>query len=111
MSKKKGPDDMWTRDQVAKTIDHAVLKPFATDGDVIAGCRLGKAYGVASVCVRPSDVGLAAKELAGSDVLPSAVVGFPHGAHRPEATPDSTRSNLPSRFASSPLRATRGHVS
>jgi deoxyribose-phosphate aldolase len=39
---------------------------------------------VASVCVRPSDVALAAKELAGSGVEPSVVVGFPHGAHRPE---------------------------
>jgi len=75
---------MWTRKQVAQTIDHAVLKPFATDADIVAGCRLGKKYGVASVCVRPSDVALAAGELAGSGVVPSVVVGFPHGAHRPE---------------------------
>jgi deoxyribose-phosphate aldolase len=75
---------MWTRKQVAQTIDHAVLKPFATDKDIVAACQLGKKYGVASVCVRPSDAALAARELAGSEVVPSVVVGFPHGAHRPE---------------------------
>ncbi len=75
---------MWTRKQVAATIDHAVLKPFATDKDIIEGCNLGKEYGIASVCVRPSDVPLAKKLLQGSGVKVSVVIGFPHGAHRPE---------------------------
>lgn len=74
----------WTRQQVAQTIDHAALKPFLTDHDIRAACQLGKQYGVASVCVRPSDVALAAKELAGTGVVPSVVIGFPHGANRPE---------------------------
>jgi deoxyribose-phosphate aldolase len=55
-----------------------------TDQDVAANCQLGIRYHVASVCVRPSDVALATKELAGSGVVPSVVIGFPHGAHRPE---------------------------
>ena len=75
---------MWTKQQVAKTIDHAVLKPLATDRDIIAACKLAKEYHIASVCVRPTDVPLAAAELAGSDVVPSVVIGFPHGANRPE---------------------------
>lgn len=75
---------MWTKTQVAKTIDHAVLKPFATDQEIIAACKLAKEYHIASVCVRPTDVPLAARELAGSDVVPSVVIGFPHGANRPE---------------------------
>jgi deoxyribose-phosphate aldolase len=75
---------MWTRTQIAKTIDHAALKPFLTDADIRAACQVGKQYGVASVCVRPSDVALAAQELAGSGVVPSVVIGFPHGANRPE---------------------------
>lgn len=74
----------WTKSKVAKTIDHAALKPNMTDQDIIDNCQLGRKYGVASVCVRPSDVALAAKQLAGSPVVPSMVVGFPHGAHRPE---------------------------
>lgn len=75
---------MRTRKQQAGTIDHAVLRPESTVSDVIAGCRLGLAYGVASVCVRPSDVAIAHKELAGSPVKVSAVVGFPHGTNRSE---------------------------
>lgn len=74
----------WTRQQIAATIDHAALKPNLTDQDIVENCRLGKRYHVVSVCVRPSDVALTAKELAGSGVVPSVVIGFPHGAHRPE---------------------------
>jgi deoxyribose-phosphate aldolase len=75
---------MWTRQQVARTIDHAALKPFMTDEDIVAACGVGKKYGVASVCVRPSDVALATAQLAGTAVVPSTVIGFPHGANRPE---------------------------
>ncbi len=74
----------WTKRAVAAAIDHAALKPNMTDEDIVAECELGKKYQVASVCVRPSDVALTAERLAGSGVLPSMVVGFPHGAHRPE---------------------------
>jgi deoxyribose-phosphate aldolase len=75
---------MFTREQVAKTIDHAVLKPFATDADIIEGCKLCDKCGVASFCVRPTDVVLAAKELKDSEVDVSMVVGFPHGSNRPQ---------------------------
>jgi deoxyribose-phosphate aldolase len=75
---------MWTRQRVARTIDHAALKPFMTDEDIVAACEVGKKYHVASVCVRPSDVALAAVQLAGTEVVPSTVIGFPHGANRPE---------------------------
>lgn len=75
---------MWTQDKVAATIDHAVLKPSLIDSDTIKGCALGKKYHVASVCVRPSDVSIASKELEGSGVKVSVVVGFPHGSNRSE---------------------------
>ena len=74
----------WTRSKIAATIDHAALKAQMTDADIVAACELGKKHGVASVCVRPGDVALAARQLEGSSVPPSAVVGFPHGAHRPQ---------------------------
>jgi len=74
----------WTKRQIAATIDHAALKPTMTDQDIIDNCELGKKHQVASVCVRPSDVALTAKQLEGSGVVPSMVIGFPHGAHRPE---------------------------
>ncbi|MBN1766442.1 MAG: deoxyribose-phosphate aldolase [Sedimentisphaerales bacterium] len=75
---------MWTRKQVAQTIDHSALKPFLTDNDIIAACELAKKYQVATVCVRPTDVPLAQKILAGSPVKCCAVIGFPHGSNRPE---------------------------
>lgn len=75
---------MFTREEVAKTIDHAVLKPFATNEDIIEGCKLCDKCGVASMCVRPTDVVLAAQQLKDSQVDVSMVVGFPHGSNRPE---------------------------
>ena len=75
---------MYTRKQIAQTIDHAVLKPYATEKDVIDACSMCDKLGVASICVRPCDVALAAKELKYSDVKVSVVVGFPHGSNRTE---------------------------
>src|SRR3972149_4789623 len=68
-----------TYEQLAKTIDHSLLKPELTEAEVIAGCELAKKYHVASVCVKPCHVQLATKLLAGSDVAVGSVVGFPHG--------------------------------
>ena len=70
----------YTLAQVAKTIDSALLKPEMTIEEVIAGCTMAKKYHVASICCRPADVALVAKELKGSDVLVGTVVGFPHGS-------------------------------
>lgn len=75
---------MFTKKDVAKTIDHSVLKPFATDKDIVDGSRKCEKWGVASMCVRPTDVALVAKELKNSEVGVSAVIGFPHGSNRPE---------------------------
>ena len=68
-----------TVEQLAKTIDHSLLKPELTEQDVIEGCKLAKQYNVASVCVRPCDVPLAVSEMKGCDVKVGTVVGFPHG--------------------------------
>jgi deoxyribose-phosphate aldolase len=65
--------------QVAKTIDHALLKPSMTKVEVIEGCALAMKYNVASVCCKPCDVSMCAKQCKGTDVLVCAVVGFPHG--------------------------------
>jgi deoxyribose-phosphate aldolase len=65
--------------QLAKTIDHSLLRPELTEADVIAGCALADKYQVASVCVKPCHVKLAKKLLANSNVAVGTVVGFPHG--------------------------------
>ncbi|MCX6876874.1 MAG: deoxyribose-phosphate aldolase [Verrucomicrobia bacterium] len=70
--------------EVAATLDHAVLKPNFTDADIETHARMCLARSVKSMCVRPCDVALAATCLAGSAVLVSVVIGFPHGHHLPE---------------------------
>jgi deoxyribose-phosphate aldolase len=70
-----------TLKQLAKTIDHSLLRPELTEADVIAGCELARKYDVASVCVKPCHVRLAARVLQGSDVRVSTVIGFPHGSN------------------------------
>jgi deoxyribose-phosphate aldolase len=69
-----------TERQLAKTIDHSLLRPELDDDFIADGCRLAAEYDVASVCVRPTDVGRAAALLAGTDVAVGTVVGFPHGS-------------------------------
>jgi deoxyribose-phosphate aldolase len=68
-----------TYEQLAKTIDHSLLRPELTEADVVAGCDLAAQYHVASVCVKPCHVKPAKKLLADSDVAVGTVVGFPHG--------------------------------
>lgn len=60
-------------------IDHAVLHPTHTDDDVRAACELCDRVGVASICVKPAHVPLAAELLKDSAVKVSTVIGFPHG--------------------------------
>jgi deoxyribose-phosphate aldolase len=71
-----------TERDIAKTIDHSLLRPELDDAFVEAGCRLAAEYDVASVCVRPVDVRRAVAILAGTDVKVGTVIGFPHGSSR-----------------------------
>lgn len=69
---------------VAKRLDHAVLKPTATDRDLADAAAMCLARGVGCLCVRPTDVARAARLVAGGSVVIASVVGFPHGSHRKE---------------------------
>ena len=73
-------DDLTERD-IAKTIDHSLLRPELDDRSVEDGCRLAAKYNVASVCVRPADVRRAKAILDGTDVAVGTTIGFPHGNH------------------------------
>ncbi|MBS5518106.1 MAG: deoxyribose-phosphate aldolase [Clostridiales bacterium] len=70
---------------IAKTIDHTLLKPEATAADIQALCREAKQYGFASVCVNTCYVRLASELLRGSGVKVCCTVGFPLGAMAPKA--------------------------
>jgi deoxyribose-phosphate aldolase len=73
--------DSLTYHDVAKVIDHSLLRPELDDAFVAAGCELAAAYDVASVCCRPADVVRAAGILRGTDVKVGTTIGFPHGNH------------------------------
>ncbi len=70
-----------TERDIAKAIDHSLLRPELDDAFVEDGCRLAAKYDVASVCCRPADVQRAAAILAGTDVAVGTTIGFPHGNH------------------------------
>lgn len=65
---------------IAKKIDHTMLKADAGKESILRYCEEAKAHGFASVCVNTSYVPLVAKALAGSGVKTCCVVGFPLGA-------------------------------
>lgn len=64
---------------IAKMIDHSLLKPTMTEDELEAGCRLAIEYDVASVCVMPYFLPRASELLRESSVLPTTTIGFPHG--------------------------------
>jgi deoxyribose-phosphate aldolase len=69
---------------LAKYIDHTLLKPGATSKEIIELCQEARQHSFASVCVNPSYAKLAAQQLHGTSVKVCCVVGFPLGAHVPE---------------------------
>ena len=70
---------------LAKLIDHTLLKPEATRDEVVKLCEEARKYKFASVCVNTTWVPLCKALLAGTDVMVCAVGGFPLGAMAPQA--------------------------
>lgn len=66
--------------EFAKTVDHTVLKPDATEADVRRVCEEAAQHHFAAVCIPPCYVRLAAGELRGVDVKVATVISFPFGA-------------------------------
>jgi deoxyribose-phosphate aldolase len=71
-------------DELAKYIDHTLLRPDATHDQVMELCAEAERYRFATVCVHPGNVRRAADRLKGTSVRVCSVVGFPHGANVPE---------------------------
>jgi deoxyribose-phosphate aldolase len=67
---------------IARMIDHSLLRPELTQEDIRKGCEVARKYNVASVCCAPADVLLVKKLLQGSDVKATTVIGFPHGYNK-----------------------------
>lgn len=73
-----------SRNQLAKMIDHTLIKPTSTRDHVIELCEEAKRYNFGCVCVNPVYVSLAVQLLRGTDVKVSSTVGFPYGSTLPE---------------------------
>ncbi len=71
-------------EDIARYIDHTILRPDATADDIKKLCAEAGEHGFAAVCVNPVWVKLAARELQGTNVEVCSVVGFPLGASAPE---------------------------
>lgn len=67
-------------EDLAKMIDHSLVRPELTEEQIVDGCELARRYQVASVSVRPCDVDVAVRLLSGSGVAVGSVAGFPHGS-------------------------------
>lgn len=66
--------------ELARMIDHTILKANATEAEVRTLCEEALKYNFASVCINPSRVSLASEILKGSEVKVCTVIGFPLGA-------------------------------
>lgn len=71
--------------ELATRIDHTLLKPEATEDQILLLCEQAKEYHFASVCVNPCWVETCKEELKGSGVMVCTVAGFPLGATSPFA--------------------------
>ena len=77
--------------ELAKYIDHTLLKPQASREDILALCAEAAEAQVKSVCVNPVWVTTVAEALTGSGVLTCTVIGFPLGATTTAAKVGETR--------------------
>jgi len=71
-----------SKHEIAKMIDHSLLHPTMDDRTLREGIELARKYDVASVCIKPYAVKMAADMLQGSGVMVCTVIGFPHGNSR-----------------------------
>ena len=79
---------------VAKLIDHTLLKADATQDEIAQLCYEARKYGFAAVCVNPTHVKLCSQLLQGSQVHVCTVVGFPLGATPPEVKAYETQQAI-----------------
>ena len=73
-----------TRAELARMIDHSVLKPEATGREIRAGADVVRSWHIGFYCVQPCWIKVAAEALAGADAHVVGVIGFPHGCDRAE---------------------------
>ncbi|MCY9290012.1 deoxyribose-phosphate aldolase [Bacillus haynesii] len=80
--------------QIARMIDHTVLKPDTVKSEIEVLCKEARVYGFASVCVNPCWVKLCAELLKDSEVKVCTVIGFPLGATSSETKAFETKQAI-----------------
>jgi len=80
--------------EIAKLIDHTLLKPDATQDQIAQLCYEARKYGFAAVCVNPTHVKLCSQLLRGTEVHVCTVVGFPLGATPPDVKAYETQQAI-----------------
>ena len=73
-----------SRQQLAKMIDHTLIKPTATRYDIVKLCKEAEKHGFGCICVNSAYVPLAKQQLRGTDVKVVSTAGFPFGSSLPE---------------------------
>ena len=79
----RGPIDLATIDEriLMGCIDHSILRPELMRSEVDAAIEAAIEWQTATICCRPADLEFVVKRLRGTEVGPTTVIGFPHGAH------------------------------
>jgi deoxyribose-phosphate aldolase len=88
------PNAPITRLELAKMIDHSLLKPTLTKEDTIAGLDTAIKEQVASATIKPCYTSLAAKILEGSGVMVNPVICFPMGYATTETKVAATKQAI-----------------
>lgn len=70
------------RVELARLIDHSLLRPDSTEQDILAQAEVVRQWRIGFFCVQPNYVSLASGALGGSGARVVSVVGFPHGCDR-----------------------------
>jgi deoxyribose-phosphate aldolase len=83
-----------TKEELAHWVDHTLLKPDAVKDEIIKVCQEAKEYKFASVCINPTWISLAQKQLRGTAVKVCSVIGFPLGATLPEIKAAEARAAI-----------------
>jgi len=80
-----------TTAEIARMLDHSVLKPEASAADVDAGVAVVREWAIGYFCVQPCWVRRAAAGLRDTRARVVSVIGFPHGCDRTEVKVDAAR--------------------
>jgi deoxyribose-phosphate aldolase len=83
-----------SREQLAKMIDHSLLHPSLTTGDIEKGCAEAMRYRFAAMVVNPAHISITARALQGSPVKVCSVISFPFGLSPPEVKAQEAKAVL-----------------